>query len=578
MKNKIKYILAGCCLMTTFSCSDFLERYPLDKAVNDTYWKTEAQLRAALYPCYEGLQYDLIINLGEACAETVVWGDPTSGLSKVSGGTSSAQDNFPFYNYWRDIYGHIFDCNNFLDNYNAADVPQETKDVYAAEVKVIRALQYFWLTSVWGDVPLIDKVISSEEAYGPRNPKEEVVDWMIEDLKWAAEKLSPEIQTGQDVGRIDRWGALALMARIALQNQRYELAEKVSKYILDNSPYDLYDYEKVYHLEGNSENDPDNKESIIYSLYVKDIRMNNLTNYTCTPVNYIRLNASKTFVDAFLCTDGKPATTGLEYYKRTDVAVSPLSKYPVTHYADYFKDRDPRMKMTLYTPGDAWPGGDDGDAGNRVNATFGLPRFASLQGNNNNGANTKTGFYFKKYNSPELAGLTDQDHNNINVIRYPEIILIYAEALFNQQGETLTQDQIDETINRLRNRVGMHPMKLSELEAWNMDLKTELRRERRIEMSFDGMRYFDILRWKEGFRLGRAITCPSLEVCMNELGGCPYVDDQDNPIVDEFGDVVYDKSTAEGGSRNFDESKHYLWPVPYQERLKNPSLGQNPGW
>lgn len=125
----------------------------------------------------------------------------------------------------RHLWPH-FDCNNFLDNYNAADVPQETKDVYAAEVKVIRALQYFWLTSVWGDVPLIDKVISSEEAYGPRNPKEEVVDWMIEDLKWAAEKLSPEIQTGQDVGRIDRWGALALMARIALQNQRYELAGK----------------------------------------------------------------------------------------------------------------------------------------------------------------------------------------------------------------------------------------------------------------------------------------------------------------------------------------------------------------
>ena len=205
MKNKIKYILAGCCLMTTFSCSDFLERYPLDKAVNDTYWKTEAQLRAALYPCYEGLQYDLIINLGEACAETVIWGDPTSGLSKVGGGTSSAQDNFPFYNYWRDIYGHIFDCNNFLDNYDQVNMDQEAKDVYAAEVKVIRALQYFWLTSVWGDVPLIDRVIGSEEAYGPRNPKKEVIDWMIEDLKWAAEKLGPEIQTGQEVGRIDRW-------------------------------------------------------------------------------------------------------------------------------------------------------------------------------------------------------------------------------------------------------------------------------------------------------------------------------------------------------------------------------------
>ena len=83
-------------------------------------------------------------------------------------------------------------------------------------------------------------------------------------------------------------------------------------------------------------------------------------------------------------------------------------------------------------------------------------------------------------------------------------------------------------------------MILSELQAWNMDLKTELRRERRIEMSFDGMRYFDILRWKEGFRLGRAVTSLSLDVCMNELGGCPYVDDQDKPILDEFGDVVYD--------------------------------------
>ena len=153
-----------------------------------------------------------------------------------------------------------------MDNYDQVNMDQEAKDVYAAEVKVIRALQYFWLTSVWGDVPLIDRVIGSEEAYGPRNPKKEVIDWMIEDLKWAAEKLGPAIQTGQEVGRIDRWGALALMARIALQDGRYELAEKVSKYILDNSPYDLYDYEKVYHLEGNAENDPKNNESMIYSL------------------------------------------------------------------------------------------------------------------------------------------------------------------------------------------------------------------------------------------------------------------------------------------------------------------------
>ena len=146
--------------------------------------------------------------------------------------------------------------------------------------------------------------------------------------------------------------------------------------------------------------------------------------------------------------------------------------------------------------------------------------------------------------------------------------------MFELQGKTLTQEQIDYTINKLRDRVGMHRMDLDELREWNLDLETELHRERHIEMAFDGMRYFDILRWKEGWRLGRAVTGPSEQVCLRDLGANPYVGNG----VDEFGDIIYEKSVAEGGLRNFDASKHYLWPVPYEERVKNPSLGQNPGW
>ena len=78
----------------------------------------------------------------------------------------------------------------------------------------------------------------------------------------------------------------------------------------------------------------------------------------------------------------------------------------------------------------------------------------------------------------------------------------------------------------------------------------------------------------DGSRFGRAITGPSLKVCMNDLGANPYPDTG----VDEFGDVIYEKSTAEGGARYFDATKHYLWPVPNPERQKNPLLGQNPGW
>ncbi|MFA5328579.1 MAG: RagB/SusD family nutrient uptake outer membrane protein [Prolixibacteraceae bacterium] len=574
--NNFKYIILLIVLFI-IGCDDaFLDKYPLDTVTHGTYWKTEDQLKAALYPCYDGLQYELII-YPNVWGDDVVWGALSSGLSKVPGGRHTAMDGFPFTTFWANTYGHIFNCNNFLDHYDAAEIDQDVKDVYAAEAKVIRALEYFWLTTYWGDVPLVKNVITASEAYGPRTPRSEVVQFILDDLDWAASKLGSNIPTGDDVGRINRWGALALKARIALQNEMWELAANTAKEIIDNGPYKLYpDYGALYQLEGNSETNPGNKEAIIYSLYVDDLRMNNLTNYTCTSVDYIRLNPSKRLVDAYLCTDGKPAKTGLEYYHKTDVTVSDRYTYPEQHYSDYFVERDPRMSMTLYTPGDEWPGGDDGDPDVDVaNPIFNLPRFAVLQNNNRLGANGLTGFYFKKYNSPELAGLTSRDHNNINVIRYAEVLLIYAEALYNKQGGSLTQNQIDMTINKLRQRVNMHPMILTELAAWGMDLKTELHRERRVEMSMDGMRYFDILRWKEGEKtLGKAMVGPSLTVCLNDLGKNPFTANG----TDEFGDIIYEKSTAEGGVDYFDPNKHYLWPVPYAEREKNPNLGQNPGW
>src|SRR5690606_2095301 len=128
---------------------------------------------------------------------------------------------------------------------------------------------------------------------------------------------------------------------------------------------------------------------------------------------------------------------------------------------------------------------------------------------------------------------------------------------------------------RLRDRVGMHPMILTELTQWGMDLETELHRERQVEMSMDGMRYFDILRWKEGEKmLGKAVIGPHINIAENELGGNPFPDNG----LDEFGNIIFEKAVNQGGLNHFDPSKHYLWPVPYAERIKNEALGQNPGW
>lgn len=572
----IKYLLAILIISSVSSCNDsFLDRYPQDSATQKTFWKTDAQLRAALYPCYEAFGKDNIFNWMEACAETCQWGNTTQGIAKIASGTISYTDGFPITTYWANCYASIFTCNNFLDNYNQAEIPQADKDVYAGEVKVIRAYCYFLLTTCWGDVPWVDHVITADQAYVPRDSRAKIIDHLMEDLDWAASVLPSDRQLGKNVGRIDRWGALAMKARIALQNERWEVAAAAAKEIIDNSPYGLMsDYTLPYRVEGDTEENNQNNESMIYSMYVKDVRMHNVSNETCCPVDYVRLNAAKSLVDAYLCTDGKPAKAGLEYYHRTDIKLSSLYTFPEVHYKDYFQNRDPRMAMTLYCPGDEWPGGDDGDKEDRKpNKVFNLPRFSSLQGGIN-GANSRTGFYFKKYNDPAIAGNYNMCVNNLNIIRYPEVLLIYAEAMLNIQG-SLSQDQLDYTVNKLRDRVNMHRMLLSELTAWNLNLTTELRRERRIEMTLDGMRYPDILRWKEGeLRMGRAFTGPSEKVCINDLGANPYPDTG----LDEFGDIIFEKSEAEGGARKFDPSKDYLWPVPYAERVKNPLLGQNPGW
>ena len=92
----IKYILVLLLFWANTSCADFLDRYPQDSVTNETYWKTEEQLRAALYPCYEAFEYELMIKWAESTAETVMWGDKNSGLSKVSGGKHAYTDGFPF--------------------------------------------------------------------------------------------------------------------------------------------------------------------------------------------------------------------------------------------------------------------------------------------------------------------------------------------------------------------------------------------------------------------------------------------------------------------------------------------------
>src|SRR5690606_5689172 len=145
-----------------------------------------------------------------------------------------------------------------------------------------------------------------------------------------------------------------------------------------------------------------------------------------------------------------------------------------------------------------------------------------------------------------------------------EVLLTYAEAR-HEQGK-LTQADLDMSINLLRDRVGMKRMDLGFLAANGMDVREEIRRERRIELALEGQRYFDIRRWKEGERLAndiegvKAAWFPELTSASSKF----RISD-DGYLVAQW-------------DRQFEDPKHYLWPVPLPQIERNPNLTQNPGW
>jgi hypothetical protein len=259
-----------------------------------------------------------------------------------------------------------------------------------------------------------------------------------------------------------------------------------------------------------------------------------------------RWNPTKSLVDAYLCTDGLP------------INKSPL--YKETHYDSIFKNRDPRMTQTILQPGSAWGGRQDGRNGaSSTYGTFITPKWIS----NKLGSVTITGYYFTKYVELSTVALVGRDENDIHLIRFAEVLLTYAEARL-EQG-ILTQADIDLTINKIRTRVGMKAMKLTDLTAAGLDLRTEVRRERRVELALEGQRYFDILRWKQGALLAQDIKGmkKSLAFRASDVANLP---------ADPQGYIIVNTG------RVFTDPKNYLWPISLTQLQRNPNLGQNPGW
>lgn len=536
-------------VMTLGSCNDYLTRAPQDNIADETFWKNSEQLRMAADAIY-GRVYNVETVQFDVLSDNTLWYVNT--YWRLVGSGLHATDYSLIRRMWVRLYEAIRECNAVLEHYEEAEetVPG-TNERIAAEARVLRAYFYSYLTSLYGDVPLVTRQLNVDETYGSRTPREEVVDFILDDLDEAIAVLPPEIPTGDALGRVNKGAALALKARIALYNERYSVAEQAAKQVMDLGVYELYNngnpedtYRDLFDHSGKLANGQ-NKETIWARINLTGISEHNLSREIQVPSVFSRWNATKSLADSYLMEDGLP------------IDQSPL--YSEDSYEDVFEDRDPRMTQTLLQPGSEWGGSVDGNPDNDNPDIYTAPLFRS----NGQGCITITGYYFTKYVELPEVGIFNHDENDIHLIRYAEVLLTYAEAKM-EQG-TLTQEDLDISINLLRDRVGMKHMNLSELAANGLDLRTEIRRERRVELALEGQRYFDILRWEEGERLGRDMKGVKKE-------WVPVPEDVADLPADEEGYIIA------AGNRVFEGPKHYLWPVPADQLQLNPELGQNPGW
>jgi hypothetical protein len=550
MKNNIVYILLGLMIVVSSCRKDFLDRTPKATISDETFWNTEEQLTLALNGLYANIKNNNTVALDQMGDNSInsSTGDSYRIFSSGNFGADLASVNAE----WVSQYAGIRQCNVFLENYNkATSVNQAIKDQMAGEAKTIRAYMYMNLVCFFGDLPIVTKPLNIDELNSPRNSRKEVLDFIINDLEEAAAMMQATPQTGDKLGRLSKGAALAFKSRIALFDGRWAVAEKAAKDVMDLGVYSLYttgkpkeDYNKLFSYAGKLARGA-NKETIVARLNLADVSMHNISRESQVPDQASRYNPTKSLVDSYLAIDGLP------------IDKSPL--YKEDTYANLFENRDPRMKQTILAPGSVWGGRKDGNPANTNATIFTAPKFVS----DKLGSVTTTGYYFTKYVEVDAVARVTRDENDIHVMRLAEVLLNYVEAKF--ELGTLTQADVDLTINKLRDRVGMKRMLLTELYANGMDVRTEIRRERRVELAREGQRWYDIIRWKQGNLLAQDVKGmkKSLAIVPGQVSG--FAADANGYIVVMSG-------------RQFVESKHYLWPVPLVQLQRNPALGQNPGW
>lgn len=471
MKNlKIKNIIL--LLIITFSCSDdFVEVNSRDTNSED-FFNTEAEYQDALVAAYDALQATYLnVMMGEIASDNTLAGGESAtdvpGIQEVDDMTHTPI-NQQLRDVWNNMYAGINRANFIMEFQDKTDFTG--KNAVLAQARFLRAYYYFELVKWFGDVPLaVDKRIQFGDQFTiDRTPKAEVYAQLEEDLSFAADNL-PYVQS--QTGRITKGAAQALLGKIYLFQEKFDLAAGVLEDLINNGPYDLVtDYSTIF------ENDNENNIESVFEVQYSDLEGAGFGCLQCSEGNVaVGFNGIRNY-------NGPLFESGFSF------------NVPVQEVVDEFEAGDVRKDIAILDI-EAWAAS--------TGATY-------VEGYEH------TGYYNRKYISRQGdsnigdANLTNP--NNYRSIRFADVLLMAAEAL--NRGN-ISDSRAVGYLNRVRNRA-----MLPDINFTGSNLTNAIYKERRVELVGEGHHFFDLVRTGraaqeiDGFVAGKheLFPIPSIEI------------------------------------------------------------------
>jgi starch-binding outer membrane protein, SusD/RagB family len=626
MKKAYQITIALLLLIVT-GCNDYLDIVPKEVIREEDVWSNITNAEMVLPRMYNVMPDGFDDNLTGASDEAWHhWENTVQSAWKYNQGSWGPTDA-PLGN-WGGRYQDIRRANMFIENIDDVPLLAEQKAYYEpriprfkAEARFLRALFYFELYKRYGGVPLITETFRSISDVSalqlPRNTADEIVNFIVQECDEIAGILPLDYANEiNEMGRATKGAALALKARALLYaaspllngntlyagivnndgtplfNQTYDRekwkrAADAAKQVLDLGIYTLY--------SPTPDNPVNNYAQLFYS------REWNETILPYTRGNsrgfeqehfpngypfqgYGKMSIFQELVDDYEMSNGLPISDPASGYTTEGTWNGTMwdgkAYSAVSNVSNMYKDRDPRFYASVFFHYSNW-----------IRSRHGRPVKLAYFGNRtagndsdgwpwNSGTHNMTGYGMRKWNSPNVDLLNQQGDalRNTPIFRLAEVYLTYAEAM-NEYLDVPDQSVYD-AVNAVRTRAGMPnlPAATRASDLTKEGMRQRIRNERRVELVFEGHRFWDVRRWMiaadhDGIK-GTDNTI--LHALNNRPTEAELAATGLNPMSEEAGVAVFYK-VVPAQSRTF-QTKHYLFPIPKTELDKDHNLVQNYGW